>query len=217
MRKRLFLAIAIAASIIGLRGATADPVHANDSLAVALAGQVSAKKEGAMEGVIVGAKKDGSTITVNVTTDEKGRYSFPASKLGPGRYALKIRAAGYDLDGPKEVNVLAEKPTTANLKLKPTENLGAQLTNAEWVLSVPGTEEQKRFLLGCNSCHTLERVMRSNHTAAEWVQVFQRMSLYAAGSTPLQPQMLAGGINSKPTRGLDPKANGDWLASINAR
>src|SRR5215468_2354132 len=206
MRKKLFLAIA-AVSALSVGVATANPVHANDSLAVALTGQVSSQKDGLMEGVIVGAKKDGSTITVNVTTDEKGHYNFPASKLSPGRYALKIRAAGYDLDGPQEANVLAEKPTTANLKLKPTENLAAQLTDAEWVLSIPGTEEQKRFLLGCNSCHTLERVMRSNHTAAEWVQVFQRMALYAPGSTPLQPQMLAGGITRDRTRGVDASFN----------
>ena len=216
MQKKLFLAIAIAAAVVSVRFATADPVQANGSPAAALTGQVSSQKEGFMEGVAVGAKKEGSTITVNVMSDEKGRYSFPASKLGPGRYALKIRAAGYDLDGPKEVNVVAEKPTTANIKLKPTQNLAAQLTNAEWVLSIPGTEEQKRFLLGCNSCHTLERVMRSNHTAAEWVQVFQRMALYAPGSTPLQPQMLAGGITRDRTRGVDPKAIGEWLASVNA-
>src|SRR5262247_334913 len=171
MRKKLFLAIA-AVSALSVGVATANPVHANDSLAVALTGQVSSQKEGLMEGVIVGAKKDGSTITVNVTSDEKGRYTFPASKLSPGRYALKVRAAGYDLDGPKEVNVVAEKTTTANLRLKPTQDLSAQLTNAEWVMSIPGTEDQKKFLLGCNSCHTLERIVRSNHTAAEWVQVF---------------------------------------------
>src|SRR5262245_44928445 len=215
MRKKLFLAIA-AVSALSVGFAAANPVHANDSLAVALTGQVSSQKEGLMEGVIVGAKKDGSTITVNVTTDEKGRYNFPASKLNPGRYALKIRAAGYDLDGPQEVNVLAKKSTTANIKLRPTDTLAAQLADAEWVLSIPGTEEQKRFLLGCNSCHTLERVMRSNHTAAEWVQVFQRMALYAPGSTPLQPQMLAAGITRDRTRGVDPKAIGEWLASINA-
>ena len=58
--------------------------------------------------------------------------------------------------------------------------------------------------------------MRSNHTAAEWVQVFQRMALYAPGSTPLQPQMLAGGITRDRTRGVDPKAIGEWLASVNA-
>ena len=118
--KKLFLAIAIAAAVVFVRLAMPDPLHANGSPAAALTGQVSSQKEGLMEGVVVGAKKEDSTITVNVMSDEKGRYSFPASKLGPGRYALKIRAAGYDLDGPKEVNVVAEKPTTANLKLKPT-------------------------------------------------------------------------------------------------
>ena len=154
-------------------------------------------------------------MTVNVTTDEKGRFSFPASKLGPGRYALKIRAAGYDLDGPKAVNVVAEKPTTANIKLKPTKNPSAQLSDAEWLLSIPGTEEQKKFLLSCNGCHTVERVVKSNHTAAEWVQVFQRMSLYAPGSTPLRPQMTVGGVTRDRTRGVDPKAIGEWLASVN--
>ncbi len=215
MQKGLFLSQAIVAAVISVRLATVDPAHANGSPPVALTGQVSSQKEGFMEGVVIGAKKEDSTITINVMSDEKGRYSFPTSKLGPGRYGIKIRAAGYDLDGPKEVNVVAEKPTTANIKLKPTQNLAAQLTNAEWVLSIPGTEEQKRFLLGCNSCHTLERVMRSNHTAAEWVQVFQRMALYAPGSTPLQPQMLAGGVTRDRTRGVDPKAIGEWLASIN--
>src|SRR5215831_17174204 len=137
MKRKSFLIIGIVAAVIGLQLVTAYPLHADGS-PVALTGQVSSQKEGMMEGVMVGAKKDGSTITVNVTSDEKGRYSFPASKLSPGRYALKIRGAGYDLDGPQEVNVLAEKPTTANLKLKPTENLAAQLTDAEWVLSIPG-------------------------------------------------------------------------------
>ena len=39
----------------------------------ALTGQVSSAKEGAMEGVVVSAKKTGSTITVSVVTDEKGQ------------------------------------------------------------------------------------------------------------------------------------------------
>ena len=50
---------------------------ANAEAPAALAGQVSSAKEGAMEGVVVSAKKTGGTITVSVVTDEKGRYSFP--------------------------------------------------------------------------------------------------------------------------------------------
>jgi virginiamycin B lyase len=189
-------------------------VEANDSLP-ALTGQISSAKEGPMEGVVVGAKKEGSTITVNVMSDDKGRYSFPAGKLPPGHYALKIRAAGYDLDGPKAVDVAAGKTAKANIKLKPTANLSAQLTDAEWLLSMPGTDQQKNFLLGCNGCHTIDRIMKSNHSADEFVQIFKRMSLYAPGSTPLHPQMTVGGVQRDRTRGVDPKAVGEWLASAN--
>ena len=46
---------------------------------VALTGQLTSAEEGAMEGVLVSAKKTGSTITTTVFTDEKGRYQFPAA------------------------------------------------------------------------------------------------------------------------------------------
>jgi virginiamycin B lyase len=214
MRNYKSLVFAIAA--IALLVASSAEIGANGAPPFALTGQVSSQKEGLMEGVVIGAKKDGSTITVNVVSDEKGRYSVPAAKLEPGRYALKIRAAGYDLDGPKTVDVVAGKATTANLKLKPTENLSAQLSDAEWLLSIPGTDQQKNFLLSCNGCHTIERIVKANKGAEEWVQVFRRMSMYAPGSSPLRPQMTVGGVQRDRTRGVDPMAIGEWLASVNA-
>ncbi len=216
MLKKIFLVIAIAAAAVALSFAAADFVRADGAPAIALTGQVSSAKEGPMEGVMIGAKKEGSTVTVNVVSDEKGRYSFPASKLSPGRYALKIRAAGYDLDGPQAVEVAAGKAAQANIKLKPAENPSAQLSDAEWLLSIPGTDQQKNFLLGCNGCHTIERIVKTNHSADEWVQVFRRMGLYAPGSTPLRPQMTVGGVQRDRTRGFDPKPIGEWLASVNA-
>src|ERR1700756_3221983 len=107
MRKKLVLVIVTATVALCLSFATPDSIRANGSPAPALTGQVSSAKEGPMEGVVIGAKKDGSTFTVNVTSGERGRFNFPASKLSPGHYALKIRAAGYDLDGPKAVDVVA--------------------------------------------------------------------------------------------------------------
>jgi hypothetical protein len=85
--------------------------------AATLTGQVTSAKEGAMEGVLVTAKKDGSTISTTVVSDEKGRYSFPAGRLEPGHYTLKIRAVGYILDGPKAVDVTANG-ASADVKLK---------------------------------------------------------------------------------------------------
>ena len=46
------------------------------------------------------AKLAGSNKTITVVSDAKGRYAFPAARLEPGKYAVTIRAAGYDLAGP---------------------------------------------------------------------------------------------------------------------
>jgi virginiamycin B lyase len=166
------LAVALSASAVRAEG---------------LSGQVAAP-QGALDGILVTAKKAGSTIAYTVPTDDKGRYSFPSAKIEPGDYKLTIRAAGYDLDGPGKATVAAGKDTTADLKLKTTKNLPSQLTNAEWMSSMPGTEDQKAFLLNCVGCHTLERVVRSTHDVNEWMQVIYRMANYAQVSQPIKPQ-----------------------------
>ncbi len=92
-----------------------------------------------MEGVLVTAKREGSNISVTVVSDDKGRYQFPAGRLEPGKYNLKIRAIGYVLDGPRDISVTAGG-AAADLKLAPTTNIVPQLTNSDWLMSIPGTE-----------------------------------------------------------------------------
>ena len=154
----------------------------------AISGQVTSQAEGAMEGVVVTAHKDGSIVSVSVTSDAKGHYAFPENRLEPGHYTLAIRAVGYDLCAPASTDVVAEKTTGVDLKLDKTKNLASQLTNAEWMMSFPGTEEQKAFLLNCTSCHTMERIARSTHNVDEWMQVVSRMMGYGAVSQPVKPQ-----------------------------
>jgi streptogramin lyase len=155
---------------------------------VALAGQVRSAEEGLMEGVLVSAKKADSTVTVTVVSDAQGRYSFPQSKLAPGRYALHVRAVGFDAEDPGAINIAAERTATVNLTLSPAKDLSAQLTNAEWLSSMPGTDDQKAPLLTCTVCHTLERIVKSRHDAAEWVGVLQRMGGYTNSAFPLHIQ-----------------------------
>jgi hypothetical protein len=159
-----------------------------DQAPAALTGVVSSAAEGAMEGVVVTAHKDGSIVSVSVTTDAQGRYAFPENRLEPGHYNLAIRAVGYDISAPAAADVVAEKTTSSDIKLDKTKNLASQLTNAEWMMSIPGTEDQKAMLLNCTSCHTLERVVRSTHDADEWTQVITRMMGYGAVSQPIKPQ-----------------------------
>ncbi len=157
----------------------------------ALTGKVTSAEEGAMEGVLVSAKK--GTITITVVSDKEGRYSFPAARLSPGEYALKVRAVGYDLDNNSKVAVAAQKATTLDLKLRKTEDLAAQLSNGEWMASIPGTDQQKGQLLGCVGCHTLERAMRSPHDADTFMKVvLPRMQGYVNQSIPAHPQLRRG-------------------------
>ena len=190
-----FLYASVAGVLAGLMVAGANAQTA------ALSGQVSSAEEGAMEGVLVSAKKDGSTITTTVVTNDKGQFSFPADRLEPGHYTITIRAAGYNLVGPKEVDVAGGAAATADLKLAKTKNVQAQLSNAEWLLSAPGNDQIKSFLPDCVGCHTLQRVFSSIHTPDEWKQVFARMGRYAPESVPTRPQLLlAGGPRSERPR-----------------
>ena len=191
-------------------------VEAQAQSAAGLTGKVTSAEEGPMEGVVVSARKDDSTITVSAVSDKQGHFSFPASRLEPGRYTLKARAVGYDLDGSNAIDVATGRVAEADLKLKKTRNLSAQLTNAEWLLSLPGTDEHKKFLLNCNGCHTLERIVKSTHDAEEFLQVFERMGTYYPGSTPTKPQRLVGTARRMgPTRGGNAEAVAKWLSTVN--
>ena len=212
-RKPWIILTGVTAFLLVQAGILSGSAHAQS--AAALAGQVSSAEEGLMEGVVVSAKRDGSTITVSVVTDEQGRFAFPAARLEPGRYSLKARAAGYEFDRAPAADVPADGQAKADIRLKKARNLAAQLTNAEWMSSMPGTDEQKRFLLNCNGCHTLERIMKSSYDAEGFMQIFQRMAGYYPGSTPLKPQRLAGTATRDVERGGSGRKTAEWLASVN--
>ena len=152
-----------------------------------LSGVVSSAEEGNMEGVLVSAKRAGSNMTTTVVTDDKGRYTIPANRVEAGKYTLSIRAVGYDLARRAIVDV-ASNSAQADLKLIKTRDIASQLTNAEWLHSMPGEDNQKRPLLGCVTCHTLERIVRSKYDTDGFLRTIARMSTYANQSTPINPQ-----------------------------
>ncbi len=198
---------------IGIVLLQASPARAQSA---ALTGQVSSASEPVMEGVLVSARKDGSSITVTVVSNERGRYSFPADRLEPGHYTISIRAIGYKLDGPKAADVAAGSTSTTDLKLGSVKSLAPQLSSGEWLNSLPGEPKQKAFLTMCVGCHTLQRVLTSTHSAAEFEQVFLRMSRYSPGSMPTHPQpLLPGPRGERPAvTGDAAKAAAEYLASL---
>lgn len=212
MYRRLFLLVVMVAAVFAV-ATGAGALRAQTQPAIALAGTVTSGEEGAMEGVLVSAKSAGSSMTITVVSDHQGHYRFPAAKLEPGQYALRIRAAGYDLDGPAAVTVAPGATTTDDLKLKKTTDLAAQLSNTEWLMSMPITDAQRRSLLDCASCHTIFKIVSTRYTADDFVQIIPRMSTYAPGSTPLQPERRLNAPRPRDPQQL--RALAELLASVN--
>jgi streptogramin lyase len=191
--------------------------------APALSGRVTSTAEGAMEGVLVSAKREGSNKTVTVVSHADGRYSFPSDRLEPGRYAVTVRAVKYVL--PKHaasVELASGKPAQLDLALEganPLE-LALQMTDPEWLSSWPIDDRTKWELFrDCSRCHTLRRPSMSTYDGEELSWVLMRM-VYSAGSSPMRFQLPA---NLTPTwgrtEGGEPSAlqkrQAEAIASIN--
>jgi len=188
--------------------------HAAAASAAALTGKVTGPDGAPLEGVVVTANKFPSTITVSVVTQADGSYSFPADRLSPGAYYLTIRATGFELVGDGAAQVAPQQATAVDLKLKKAYDLAAQLTNAEWITSFPGTPAQKGLLINCVSCHTLERVARSTHNVDEWVTTLDRMYHYAQVSQPVKPQKRVGEPENMPKPEVMHR-QAEYLATVN--
>src|SRR5499425_2275327 len=77
--------LASAASLIMISGAQADQL---------LAGAITSASGQKLEGVTVSAKRDGTTITTSVYTDQDGNYYFPP--LADGKYQVWAQALGFE-------------------------------------------------------------------------------------------------------------------------
>jgi streptogramin lyase len=213
-RAKLLAAIVVGTALLG-SVFTGFVLAADTPSSSALTGKVTSQAEGAMEGVLVGAKKAGSTITTWVVSNAQGQYSFPRDRMAPGTYAVSIRAVGYTLPG-TSVDVGAQ-PTQLDLalaKVTSTSKLAMQLSNGELLMSVPGTATQRAGLAGCVNCHTLQRVLFSRFNADEMSQVVRRMAQHTNNSSPLHPWMRPTEATARPPAD-GPSALGTYLSSIN--
>jgi virginiamycin B lyase len=196
---RLAVALSLSVSVASVAFPSA-VLAQTQSPVVALSGLVSSADEATMEGVLVSASRAGSNITITVVTGADGRYSFPANRLAPGQYSINVRAVGYELEQPQPVEIKAieikpgeapdQKAVTKDLRLGKPKDLAAQLSNGEWLASIPGTDQQKDQLLNCVGCHRVERIMRSKYDAEGFLtQILPRMQGYVQQSLPIHPQL----------------------------
>ncbi len=203
--------------LLALPIAASHPAMAQSHGPAALAGTVSSTEEGKMEGVVVSAKRPGSTIMVSVSTNAQGQYSFPQDRLAPGVYDITIRAVGYTL---KPTAATIEPAGATQLDLSPAKAapdvLALQMSNSEWIQSAPGTPGQKMAVLRCLDCHGLQRPFFSKDNASEMTITVQRMTAHSANASPNFPffhQNASEILSHPPTRGQ--AELGAYIASIN--
>ena len=186
MKKGLTIGVGVAVIIIAIAApALIWPRQIGTGLA--LEGMVSSEEEGQMEGVLVRAKGIGSSMRITVVTDSQGHYAFPRTKLGPGKYSVSIRAIGYTVRDPGQIEVSENKATRLDLKLTRTQDLASQLTNAEWLMSLPGSDEEKKEIV-CVNCHMMDVIAKANYSEDEWIERLRNHN-YTLASAHFQPEM----------------------------
>ena len=223
MKRTLRLAVVAGTILLGLTVLSSAPMQVAPA---ALTGRVTSAAEGAMEGVLVSAKREGSNMTITVVSNANGVYAFPKDRLQPGRYHVSVRAAGYVLPGrEKIVEVIAQRAAESNLQLEQASLLekALQLTSAEWLYSYPLPEQTKYATLrDCTRCHSQAKPAMSTYDAATAAYVMQRM-IYSSGSTPPSFQLPANSVANwgRPdgVMGTEPSAfhrqQGEAVAAIN--
>jgi virginiamycin B lyase len=203
--------------LLALPIAVSRPAMAQNHGPATLAGTVSSPEEGKMEGVVVSAKRPGSTIMVSVSTDAQGHYSFPQDRLAPGAYDITMRAIGYALK-PTVATVQSGGSTQLDLQLAKAapDVLALQMSNSELMQSAPGTPAQKMAMLRCLDCHGLQRPFFSKDNASEMAVTLQRMSAHSSNASPNFPffNQNASEILSKPPNKGEEDL-GAYIASIN--
>ena len=158
-----------------------------------------------MEGVLVSAKRQGSTKTVTVVSNADGVYSFPRGRLEPGRYDVTDSRGGLRDPGAGARacrSTSRRRRRTRSRTCAPANILerALQMTDPEWLASYPLDDKTKFDLLrDCNRCHTLRRPSMSTYTKEQLPWVMKRMSLFerqladdVPAARPIRPSTSAG-------------------------
>src|SRR3984893_19014643 len=85
MRGQLLASVAVLVLVGAMSSASADQL---------LTGSIASASGQKLEGALVSAKKEGSTITTSVYTDQNGEYFFPA--MADGKYQVWAQTLGFE-------------------------------------------------------------------------------------------------------------------------
>jgi len=160
------LAISFAAT-----AASAEPI---------LTGSITSATGQKLEGVVVSAKKEGSTITTSVYTDQNGEYVFPP--LAEGKYhvwaqALSFETAKGDVElaatAHRDFKLAAMTDLEERIRQLPPEMLVAALPED----TAADANIKKIFTNECTGCHTPGYPLQFKFDEAGWNKIINLMKV----------------------------------------
>src|SRR5436305_1697854 len=169
----------LAGAAFGSVGALAVPTasHAEDQL---LAGTITSSSGEKLGGVTVSAKKDGTTVTTSVYSDEIGNYYFPP--LAAGKYRVWAQAlsfettkGGVDLAATKHQDLVL-RPMTDQEKII-RQMPGEMLVDALPEDSEADARIKKLFTNQCTGCHTPGYILQFKFDEAGWNKIINLMKM----------------------------------------
>lgn len=168
----------------------ADPgnLHAISTMLGGAHGIVQTTDGVPLEGIMVQLVSEKTSIRTTVYSNELGHYEFPT--LDSGLYTLRIarplefrpyQKDGVNIEGPTELEKITLERVTNSEFLPPTPEILPQLTDAEWLYNLPGTEQEKKvFSNTCGAgCHTYQMQFMSRFDERSWRLILHRMLDYS--------------------------------------
>jgi len=149
-----------------------------------LSGSISAASGGKLDGVVVSAKKDGSTITTSVYTDAQGDYYFPP--MAEGKYKVWAQTLGFERSD-AQVDLAANKRQDLTLKtITDAETKWRQLPGELVFASLPEDNAEdvhmKQILHNnCNGCHVPSYILQFKFDQQGWSRVIDLMKVIGGG------------------------------------
>ena len=178
-------------------------------------GIVKSSKGDLLEGMMVQLVAHKNAVRTTVYSNADGRYEFP--KLDAGTYTLRIAQPRefrpyvkekVEISGANELDEIVLARITNGELLPHTPEIAAQMTGAEWLMSLSGTGDEKKLLtVNCNWCHSYQQIFRNHYDETSWGHILNRMTK-GAGS-PLINMRPRGRFNDEDIARLV-----KWLATV---
>ena len=137
-----------------------------------------------LDGAVVSAKRDGSTITTSVYSDAQGNYYFPP--MAAGKYSVWAQTLGYE-QNKVSVDVQANKRQDLALKqITDPETRWKQLPGELVWASLPVENAQDAHMKElihnqCNGCHTPSFPFQFKFDSNGWSRIIDLMKVIGGG------------------------------------